>query len=122
MKPSSCKAKGRKACVEVRDLLLKYAPDLLPDDIRITPSGVPGDDLLLSPAAQKIYPLSVECKNVEKLTIWGALAQGEVRVDPEDEKAFRKVPILFSCYLTNLSAIIWKIRNCIIGFNLLLYG
>jgi len=75
MRPASCKAKGRRLQQEVRDQLLKNAPSLEPDDIRSTSMGASGEDLLLSPAARKLYPFSVECKNVEKLNIWGAIQQ-----------------------------------------------
>jgi len=37
--------------------------------------GAAGEDILLSPAARKIYPYSIECKNVEKLSIWSAIGQ-----------------------------------------------
>jgi hypothetical protein len=39
--------------------------------------GASGEDLLLSPAARKHYPFSVECKNVEKINIWEAIEQAE---------------------------------------------
>jgi hypothetical protein len=77
MKTASCKAKGRRACQEVVDLLYKYAPDLRPGDIRITSSSVCGEDIQLSPAALEIYPFKIECKNVEKLNIWKALEQAQ---------------------------------------------
>ena len=75
MKTSSCKAKGRRAAQETKDMLLKYAPDLKPDDILVTSSGVTGEDLVLSPAAQEIMPYTFECKNVEKLNVWDGLKQ-----------------------------------------------
>ena len=62
MKTKSAKAKGRKLLAEVRELLFQYAPDLKPDDIRVTPSGCVGEDLLLSPAARQIYSIIVEGK------------------------------------------------------------
>ena len=58
-------------------MFLAGAKDLEEDDIRSTPMGSPGEDLLLSPAARKVYPYSVECKNVEKLNIWGAIRQAK---------------------------------------------
>ncbi|CAB4199708.1 hypothetical protein UFOVP1351_5 [uncultured Caudovirales phage] len=77
MKPASAKAKGRKLQQYVRDLLLTYAPSLLPDDIRSTSMGNQGEDLQLSPAARLVYPYAIECKNVEALNIWAALEQAE---------------------------------------------
>ena len=39
--------------------------------------GDSGEDIQLSPAARKLIPYSIECKNQEKLNIWGALEQAE---------------------------------------------
>lgn len=63
MKPSSCKNKGRLFQGWVRDLLLKYAPSLEKDDVRSTSMGAGGEDVQLSPAARKLYPISIECKS-----------------------------------------------------------
>lgn len=79
MKTSSAKAKGRRACAELADMLLRMTPELQKDDILVTPSGVTGDDLRFSPAAQKYFPWNVEVKNVEKLNIWSALNQAYSR-------------------------------------------
>ena len=76
MHPRSAKAKGRKFQQYVRDKFLEYAKGILePDDVRSTSMGADGEDILLSPAARKIYPYSVECKHVEKLSIWKAIDQ-----------------------------------------------
>lgn len=75
IRPASAKNKGRRFQQRVRDLLLEAAPELEADDIRSTSMGAPGEDLLLSPAARKVYPYSFECKNVEKLNIWQAINQ-----------------------------------------------
>lgn len=77
MKTSSAKAKGRRCAKELKEKLLFNFPDLEPDDIRVTPSGVTGPDLQLSPKAKKKFPFAIECKNVEKLNIWKALEQSE---------------------------------------------
>ena len=39
--------------------------------------GAAGEDLMLSQEARRQWPYSVECKNQEKLNIWGALEQAE---------------------------------------------
>lgn len=89
MKTSSAKAKGRRAAQEVKAMLHKYVPlDLQPDDIIVTPSGCTGEDLMLSPRARSIYPWAIECKNVEKLNIWQAIAQTE-------EHSKKYLPLLF---------------------------
>jgi len=71
----SAKAKGRRLQQFVRDVFLRFAPNLEQDDIRSTTMGESGEDVQLSPAARKVYPYSVECKNVEKLNIWEAISQ-----------------------------------------------
>ena len=73
MKTSSAKAKGRRLQQKVRDLLLETFTELEPDDIRSTSMGVSGEDLQLSPAARKLIPFAIECKNQEKLNVWDSL-------------------------------------------------
>ena len=75
MKTQSAKAKGRKLQQMVRDLILEAFPSLEPDDVRSTSMGCSGEDLQLSPAARRLFPYSVEAKNVEKLNVWGAYEQ-----------------------------------------------
>jgi hypothetical protein len=76
--PRSRKAKGRRFQQEVRDKLLEEFKDHLePDDVRCTIMGQSGEDIILSPAARKLIPYSIEAKNQEKLNIWSALEQAE---------------------------------------------
>ena len=78
MKSRSAKAKGRRLQQKVRDLLLEtFSEELEPDDIRSAIMGESGEDIKLSPAARKLIPYSIECKNQEKLNIWEALSQAE---------------------------------------------
>lgn len=77
MKSRSAKQKGRRAALETAQALLAAAPDLSPDDVRVVPSGVPGEDLWLSSKARGVYPFAVEVKNVEKLNFWDAIRQAE---------------------------------------------
>ena len=77
MKTSSCKQKGRRCCQETKDLMHKHSPVLEQGDIYVTSSGETGEDLKLSPAARKVYPIVVECKNVEKLNVFAAMEQCE---------------------------------------------
>ena len=65
IKVSSAKAKGRRLQNYVRDILrrifikewTKY-PRLEPDDIKGCVMGDTGEDIQLSPAARKMYPIS----------------------------------------------------------------
>ena len=75
MKPQSAKQKGRKLQQETRDAVREAFPQLEEGDVRSNPMGAPGPDLLLSPAAHKVFPFDVECKNQEGINIWSALAQ-----------------------------------------------
>jgi hypothetical protein len=82
VRPQSCKAKGRRAQQEVRDAILAAFPHLEPDDVRNTPMGTQGEDILLSPAARKVWPFYTEIKNVERLNIWDAIAQASGKGRP----------------------------------------
>ena len=78
MKTASSKAKGRRLQNKIRDLLIEHFSDELEDDdIRCAIMGESGEDLKLSPAARKLIPYSIECKNQEKLNIWDSLEQAE---------------------------------------------
>jgi len=65
----SRKSKGRRLQQFVRDMILENFDHLEPDDVRSTSMGAGGEDVLLSPAARKVFPFSVECKNVEKISL-----------------------------------------------------
>ena len=76
--PRSSKAKGRRLQNMVRDKLrVAFMQDLEDDDIKSQIMGVNGEDIVLSPAARKLIPYSIECKNVERLNIWQCLQQAE---------------------------------------------
>ena len=78
MKPRSAKNKGKRLQNKVRDLILeKFNTKLEPDDVRSITMGESGEDILLSPAARRVFPFSVECKSQEKLSIWSSLEQAE---------------------------------------------
>ena len=59
---ASAKAKGRKGQQEIRDRLLKAFPELHPDDIKSQIMGVNGEDIVLSPRAREVLPVSIEVK------------------------------------------------------------
>jgi len=77
MKSRSAKNKGKRLQNNVRDLILEKFQQLEEDDVRSITMGDSGEDILLSPAARKLFPFSVECKNQEKLNIWSSLEQTE---------------------------------------------
>ena len=70
MKPRSAKNKGKRLQNDVRDLILEKFDTLEPDDVRSITMGDSGEDILLSPAARKLFPFSVECK-IKKNLIYG---------------------------------------------------
>lgn len=90
MKTSSAKAKGRRCAQEVKEVMLAHAFWLKDDDIVVTPSGVTGPDLHLSPKAQEAFPFAIECKNQESISIWAALDQTETHADHD-----KNMPVLF---------------------------
>ena len=77
MRSRSRKNKGKRLQNKVRDILLEAFQDLEQDDIRSAIMGESGEEIKLSPAARKLIPYSIECKNQEKLNIWEALSQAE---------------------------------------------
>ena len=83
MRVSSAKSKGRRLQQWVCDKLLSIGINLEKDDIRSTSMGAGGEDVLFSPAARRQFPFSIECKNVEKLSIWAAIYQA--RANCRDE-------------------------------------
>lgn len=66
-KIASRKAKGRKLQQWVRDKLRELLPKLDPDDIESRGMGQAGADIILSPAAFKLFPYAIEAKNWESL-------------------------------------------------------
>ena len=70
MKTRSAKNKGKRLQNSVRDILLETFTQLEEDDIKSTTMGESGEDIQLSPAARKLIPYAIECKNQEKINIW----------------------------------------------------
>lgn len=75
MKVQSAKSKGRRLQKSVVKALMETLNGLDEGDIRSTSMGAFGEDILFSPAARKLFPFSIECKNVEKFNVWGAIDQ-----------------------------------------------
>lgn len=77
MSAKSAKAKGRRLQNLTRDKLREAFPSLEEDDIKSQTMGMPGEDIVLSPAARKSIEYSFECKNKERLDLWKSLEQAE---------------------------------------------
>jgi hypothetical protein len=112
VKTSSAKSKGRRLCAHVRERLLHWCPDIQPGDIAVTPSGVTGPDLYLSPAAKIKYNLAWECKNQETLNIWEALkqAEGHVAGDEKPVVAFTRNRVGKVYVALDLEDFLWLIQ------------
>ena len=59
MKTRSAKNKGKRLQNNIRDLILEKFQQLEEDDVRSTTMGDSGEDVLLSPAARKLFPFAV---------------------------------------------------------------
>lgn len=100
MKTASAKAKGRRLQNFVRDKLRQLLNPwgLEEEDIKGTPMGVSGVDIQLSPAAKKLLPVAVECKNTQaSATIYKYWGQAEANKNSCEPvlviKANRKRPL-----------------------------
>lgn len=74
---ASRKAKGRRLQQHVATKVLELYPQLEEGDVKSTPMGINGNDLTLSPLAERLFPYDVECKNTESLNIWKSFEQLE---------------------------------------------
>ena len=77
MKPGSAKDKGRRFQKQIVQSILSAFPSLEGNDVVSTSMGANGTDVRLSPTAERLFPYSIECKNVERINIWEAIAQCE---------------------------------------------
>ena len=76
MRPQSAKAKGRRLQQEFRNLLIEKLK-IHPEDIESRSMGAGGEDLIMARAAREKFPMSVECKNQEKVNVWESYKQAE---------------------------------------------
>ena len=88
MKTQSAKAKGRKLQQWMRELLIEKL-DIHPEDIESRSMGAGGEDLIMARAAREKFPMSVECKNQEKVNIWESYKQAE-----ENSKDYEPVVVI----------------------------
>ncbi len=76
------KAKGRSLQNWVRDRILFLFPSLTTDDVSSNIMGNIGEDVRLSPAARKLFPYSVECKNNKAFAIYKHFKQAQANAGP----------------------------------------
>jgi len=74
MKPSSAKAKGRNFQNKVRKMIMDHL-GINEHDIKTAVMGESGMDIKLSSAGREKFPFAVECKKVEKISIWKCYEQ-----------------------------------------------
>ena len=79
IKISSCKQKGRMGQKEIVSLLLNTFKILKEDDIRSTPMGSKGEDILLSSLAHTIIPWDIEVKRGKAFNLVNACKQASDR-------------------------------------------
>ena len=88
MKPQSAKAKGRAFQQQIRDKLIEQL-EIHPEDIESRSMGAGGEDLIMARAAREKFPLSIECKNQEKINIWESYKQAD-----ENSKDYEPVVVI----------------------------
>lgn len=77
---ASKKQKGRLLQQYVVQSLLRLFPSLTVNDLRSVPASVPGTDIWMSEAAKKCIEVDdIECKNSERINMWGVIKQLEDR-------------------------------------------
>ena len=96
MKTSSAKAKGRRFQQWVRDQLIEQL-EVHPEDVESRSMGAGGEDLIMARAAREKFPLSVECKNQEKVNVWESYKQAE-----ENSNDYEPIVVIFYLLLLHL--------------------
>jgi hypothetical protein len=82
MKPQSAKAKGRKLQQWIAQRITEIFK-LEEGDVESRPMGSGGVDLMMSPAARRKFPFSIESKNTKKFPSIKALQQSNVNIYSE---------------------------------------
>lgn len=90
MKPQSAKSKGRIFQQWVRDKLYKVFPKLTEGDIESRSMGAGGEDIMLSPAARKCIPYSIECKSLKSITVYKYYEQAKANSGKYEPLVFVK--------------------------------
>ncbi len=74
MKTATAKQKGANFQKQIRQMILDVL-GLEGDDVLSRSMGANGEDIMLSPAARKLFPYSIECKRTERLNFGSAWDQ-----------------------------------------------
>lgn len=112
MLTSSAKQKGRKLQQAVRDAFRAADLTLHPDDIKSTTMGSSGVDVQFSPAAKKVFPFDIECKQVERLQVVPTFLEhyGKYETDKSTIKLLvhskNRTPVLVTLRFEDLMALI----------------
>lgn len=77
MRPQSAKAKGRRLQQQIACSIKAKFPELKDNDVQSVSMGTNGEDIVMSPLAESLFPYSIECKNAERLNVWNAIDQCE---------------------------------------------
>ena len=94
MKPQSAKNKGRILQQWIRDIILTLNKELTEKDVRSTPMGAPGEDVMLSEAALAYVPFHIEAKNLARIAVYNYYEQPKTKSDVlVVMKANRKRPL-----------------------------
>lgn len=94
MKPQSCKQKGRALQQWIRDIILTLNKELTEKDVRSTPMGTQGEDVMLSEAAFQRVPFHIEAKNLARIAVYNYYEQPKTKSDVlVVMKANRKRPL-----------------------------
>jgi hypothetical protein len=83
MRTSSCKQKGRKLQQFIISEIYRIFPELDKGDVENRSMGAGGIDVILSPKARKIVPLSIEAKNTKTHPGLAELRQSQFNAYPD---------------------------------------
>jgi hypothetical protein len=94
----SAKAKGRRLQQLVRDKLRSLSSNFREGDIESRGMGQSGEDIILSPHARDLLPLSIECKSYAKFAVYSIIDQCKANCPSDCEpvvvlKADHKKPV-----------------------------
>ena len=100
-KARSAKAKGRKFQQLIRDKIIELLEPygVVAEDVKSTAMGQGGVDVQLSPYAQSLLPIAIECKHHKSMAVYGLFEQAKANATEELDpvlfiKADRKEPLV----------------------------